>query len=571
MKSLVLHIAASYVALSAGFLILVLRPLYPYHRVVAVLFFIASLAIFVITFFERKALIKQAKIAENFFINYWPHIILAAFLLFFAYLVWIIVPFRSTPFSRATNKERAEFIAQDTTSLIYLENHLETLIDELKNNLRVGQKNIELTRNEKESLKNTWQIFTNDIFELDIIKQRYKGFLRLNPRKFPEQHNESFLLAYNALLTQYKTTLDVHKLINGNTQIAKLLDEENINGGIPKNTYTNLKNNLTDPEQVIKINAARAYLKIFSKRYQSENSLFDLATKKISLIDDELDQFPNLLVSKPLDILERKAFTLWFPVQKKVATEMSYLRASDRDYFITPEILAKHKDKIEPGDIFLERRNWHITNVGIPGFWPHAAFYVGTLQEMDTYFAELKSLNGKKPSDYLKEKYPLQAKEFSGLDTDGLAYRVIEAKRPGVIFNSLEESANADSLSILRPKLTKEEKFQAITYAISQVGKPYDFNFDFATDNELVCSELVYKSYGNNKEIFPAVQNINGRDIVSPNDIAKKFAETYNTDRQLLEFVLFLGADEKNGTAIEKNVDEFLKSWERPKWYLFKN
>jgi hypothetical protein len=33
---------------------------------------------------------------------------------------------------------------------------------------------------------------------------------------------------------------------------------------------------------------------------------------------------------------------------------------------------------MSPGCILLVRRQWYLSNIGIPGFWPHAVLYVGT-------------------------------------------------------------------------------------------------------------------------------------------------------------------------------------------------
>ncbi len=36
---------------------------------------------------------------------------------------------------------------------------------------------------------------------------------------------------------------------------------------------------------------------------------------------------------------------------------------------------------MEPGDIIVARQNWYLSNIGLPGFWPHAELYVGTPEE----------------------------------------------------------------------------------------------------------------------------------------------------------------------------------------------
>jgi len=59
-----------------------------------------------------------------------------------------------------------------------------------------------------------------------------------------------------------------------------------------------------------------------------------------------------------------------------------------------------------PGDVLLERRNWFMSNIGIPGFWPHVAFFIGTFEDIDRTFSGIDMLGGKVPSDYLKENFP---------------------------------------------------------------------------------------------------------------------------------------------------------------------
>ena len=147
---------------------------------------------------------------------------------------------------------------------------------------------------------------------------------------------------------------------------------------------------------------------------------------------------------------------------------------------------------------------------------------------------------------------------------------VIEAVSEGVIFNSLSH-CGGDYLAALRPKLSKRAKAMAVIEAFSHLGKPYDYEFDFATDHALVCTELVWRSYrpapdkpGLNLETVTVL----GRQTLPANDIARLFAEERGTPNAQLEFVHFFDANEKAGEAFTSTEEAFAASPSRPKWDL---
>ena len=180
---------------------------------------------------------------------------------------------------------------------------------------------------------------------------------------------------------------------------------------------------------------------------------------------------------------------------------------------ITPELLARVRPLLQPGDVLIERRNWYLSNAFLPGYWPHAALYVGSPED-------LKAMG-------LDKNRAVAAKleEFSGTDAAGHAFAVIEAMSEGVVFTSVEHSiGEADAVAVLRPRLSAKKKQAAIARAFGHAGKPYDFDFDFFSSDKLVCTEVVYRSYGDELQL-PLV-DILGRKTLPAIEIVRAWAES---------------------------------------------
>lgn len=149
-------------------------------------------------------------------------------------------------------------------------------------------------------------------------------------------------------------------------------------------------------------------------------------------------------------------------------------------------------------------------------------------------------------------------------------YRVIEGIAAGVVLNTLSRACG-DYLAAIRPRLDKKAKAQAIIEAFGHLDKPYDYNFDFATDHALVCTELVWRSFrpaagkqGLNLE--PIL--IAGRRALPANEIAAVFAKEHGTPGAQFEFVLFLDALESEARSFLSTEDVFLETSGRTKWDL---
>jgi hypothetical protein len=171
----------------------------------------------------------------------------------------------------------------------------------------------------------------------------------------------------------------------------------------------------------------------------------------------------------------------------------------------------------------------------------------------------------------LFQTYPRAYTSCKAPADDKNPVRVMEAIAAGVVFSSLEFSAGCDSLAVLRPRLEKKDKALAIFRAFQYHGRPYDYNFDYLTENSLVCTELLFKAYEPGVEspgLKLPLEKI-GKHLVTPaNAFAQQFSQTYNTDRQQMDLVLFMDGYEKSRMAVKSDVSTFLTTWQRPKWHI---
>jgi hypothetical protein len=168
------------------------------------------------------------------------------------------------------------------------------------------------------------------------------------------------------------------------------------------------------------------------------------------------------------------------------------------------ELLKEVKGTLRAGDILLEKTPFRLTDKLIPGYWGHAAVWVGTEEELK----ELGIWSN-----------PVVARYRDEIRSGRL---VVEALRSGVEMNSLEHFFNIDSFGALRkPGFSRESRARTVIQALRQVGKPYDFNFDVESKERVYCSKLVYLTYSGVE--WPTKRSL-GRTTFTPDDVAVKAA-----------------------------------------------
>lgn len=169
------------------------------------------------------------------------------------------------------------------------------------------------------------------------------------------------------------------------------------------------------------------------------------------------------------------------------------------------QVLADIGASLKAGDILLEKTPFRLTDKLIPGYWGHAAVWIGTEEEL----RELGIWDN-----------PLVVNHHGEIRQGRL---VVEALRSGVEMNSLRHFLNIDSIGVLRrPGQSREARAATIIQALRQVGKPYDFTFDVESKERVYCSKLVYLSYGDME--WPTRRTL-GRATFTPDDVAALAAD----------------------------------------------
>jgi hypothetical protein len=167
------------------------------------------------------------------------------------------------------------------------------------------------------------------------------------------------------------------------------------------------------------------------------------------------------------------------------------------------EFIVRVKRNLKPMDILLEKTPFRLTDRFIPGYWGHAAIYIGNQRDLKKLGIWDHPLVQKYADDILAGK------------------SIVEALRDKVQINTLESFSDIDDFALLRlnESLTDQELAEHIIRALSHIGKLYDFSFDVDTGDRIVCSELHFRTFIN---IPFNTTPILGRNTISVDQVAEQ-------------------------------------------------
>lgn len=305
-------------------------------------------------------------------------------------------------------------------------------------------------------------------------------------------------------------------------------------------------------------------------------------------VEPEIREFPSLtppefnsaavgdwLIDNVTSPVNKLFDRIHFPVVKKVAIFLGETKVAPKErHLIRTEQVHQMMPRMQPGDLILEKTNWYLCNLAIPGFWGHSELYIGSYDEAIAYFdgpevnAYFATLGFDDLRHFLVSQMPDAVVRWrAGAETDGGVVRIIEADglAQRTIFNSAEHGLTRDFVAVLRPRLlSKVDKVRALVVALGYLDRPYDFTFDVSADDALTCTELLARSYateGDKRGVrFRVGRAGTGKPMIFPTSLVEVYRQEAGTDDRQFSLVYFLKGDEASGLASVGNEREFIDS-----------
>jgi hypothetical protein len=498
-------------------------------------------------------------------------------------LYWVEQP---SPLTALSQEEFDRTFLLDSQSYREYDQGLEHYLIVLEARAELFEGDALLGADDERLLLDAWEAIYAYSFALDQIRIFYEDWYRFDPsRAQRSRHLRSFLLTFAAELALYEKATRIVTLLSENRNIVKFLNAPHEDRGLAANSFSSYRQELQGSRDAARVVAGKSYLKWLEQAFNGEDEaravgsdwLWERAERHLAIIEGiGVLSVGTDTVGSDIKLLQRGFRRVWYPAQKGVAEWMGDTRVRRVDWYLIDEPLQTELVALlEPGDILLSRKNWYVSNVGLPGFWPHAVLYIGDPEQFAAYFddADVRAWVREQSGEdidfptYLERRWPSRWLRYS-FEEHGQPYRVIEAISEGVVFNTIDHAAG-DYLVAFRPRLSKRAKAQAIAEAFTYLDRPYDFDFDFATDHALVCTEVVWRAYRpaqGKAGLDLALVQVAGRPTLPANDLARQYVAERSDPNAQLEFVAFIDAIEHQQVAVFSTEEEFATTPERTKW-----
>lgn len=298
---------------------------------------------------------------------------------------------------------------------------------------------------------------------------------------------------------------DLYRLLTNNKTIRRILKEKHTSKDLKY--IKKLTKKILDQEQIRSFTVEINQLKIQRENFNNlENHIYQNILKhkfyldivnngEIINLDDD-----TFFLSDHIDSFIKKiaSFPAWF-----FGITFGNINIRNGHLYSNKKFLKMYQKKLSPLDLIFEKKSFKITDYTIPGYFGHVGVWLGTKDELMKYGLWEKA-----------ELAPFREQILAGNS-------IFEMRRWGTTFEKLKLWLNLDETAIIRVKKVKNlhqhQVLQIYKKLASQINMQYDFSFDVMTGNEITCTELIAKSYG---QVDWPVESIMGRYTLLPDHMA---------------------------------------------------
>jgi Permuted papain-like amidase enzyme, YaeF/YiiX, C92 family len=310
-----------------------------------------------------------------------------------------------------------------------------------------------------------------------------------------------FTTAFAAACILMRANRFIVDLASKHSVLWKKLDEEDKMCGIPRKSFTTIYQALTSPRNQLRfLNALDHYTKHRDEIHALTNDpvmqpIVDLLDSEEPFIEKSRREAVKRRISYRWFSFLRSHRSAWknvmrgmFEVAGRAVSELRQpgIKPIGAPKRIHAELQKEILKLVQPGDVFVTRHDDAMSNLFLPGFWPHAALFLGKTANSTPEWGQLSSA-GESDAWFL------------------------ESLKDGVKVRPSKETLTIDALVVLRPPLAGPDIQRGLQRALTHLGKPYDFLFDFRTADRLVCTEVIYRGFHGIAPVQFQLREVGGR------------------------------------------------------------
>ncbi|MHC4176904.1 MAG: YiiX/YebB-like N1pC/P60 family cysteine hydrolase [Planctomycetota bacterium] len=350
------------------------------------------------------------------------------------------------------------------------------------------------------------------------------GSFRQDSELKEELRPDAFLVAFGAAVLLVDAARFLREAFEPLPLVRQKLNEPAPHFGIPEGTYATVQKSLTSPLHVWHLYHAVQYFDEHAAelRARATDPLLAAVLAVIERLKSRLDVPVRRYLKARLQVRADEAISrlrygllgrALYGMQKLVASLAADIYTRPGHHPHLPRAVAQRLGELlEPGDVLIARKEHAATNYFLPGYWKHAALYLGTPAALERLgIADHENVR------------PRWSRLLSA--GEPVPRRVLEAMKDGVWIRSVSSPFSADAVVAIRPRLSTDDVAAALARGLFHEGKPYDFDFDFTRADRLVCTEVVYRSYDGVGGVSFELTHRAGRLTLSAEDLVRMSLE----------------------------------------------